>query len=53
MDNKVAINTNLSTNESKNQSKQTRRTETELWLMVVRWEGRVGEEMRGLRSTDR
>ena len=47
MNNKVAINTYLSTIESKNQTKQTRRTDrimdTESVLMVARWEGVVGE----------
>ena len=33
MDNKVAITTYLSTIESKKQTKQTRRTETESWRM--------------------
>ena len=32
MNNKIAINTYQSTIESKNQTKQTRRTETELWI---------------------
>ena len=32
MNNKMAINTNLSTIESKKQTKQTRRTETESWV---------------------
>ena len=57
MNNKMAINTYLSTIESKTQTKQTR-TETESWLWRVFWwlqmggrcEG-MGEEMRGLRST--
>ena len=31
MNNKIAINTYQSTIESKNQTKQTRRTETESW----------------------
>ena len=58
MDNKIAKNTYLSTLESKKQTKQTRRTETESWveniLMVARWKcGRMGEEVRGLRSTNR
>ena len=42
MNDKIAINTYLSTIEFKNQTKQTRRTETESWtqsvLMVARWE---------------
>ena len=32
MNNKVAKSTNLSTIESKKQTKQTRRTETESWI---------------------
>ena len=32
MGNKMAINTYLSTIESKNQTKQTRRTETQSWI---------------------
>ena len=32
MNNKVAINTYLSTIESKNQTRETRRTETESWI---------------------
>ena len=32
MNNKMAINTYLSTIESKKQTKQTRRTETESWI---------------------
>ena len=49
MNNKMAKNTNLSTIKSKNQTNQTRRTETESWvqyesvLMVSRWEGAMGE----------
>ena len=41
----MAKNTNLSTTESKKQTKETIRTETESWiqranvLMVARWEG--------------
>ena len=31
MNNKMAINTHLSTTESKKETKQTIRTETELW----------------------
>ena len=46
MNNKMAKNTNLSTIESKKQTKQ-RRTATESWmervLIVARWEGDVGE----------
>ena len=47
MDNKIAKNTYLSTLESKKQTKQTRRTETESWveniLMVARWKCGGGE----------
>ena len=53
MNSNMAINTYLSTTESKKQSKQTRRTQTESSihvsilavsiLMVVRWEGGVGQ----------
>ena len=47
MNNKMAINTYLSTIESQKQTKQTRRTdrimETESILMVARWEAGVGE----------
>ena len=32
INNKIAINTCLSTNESKKQTKQTRKTETESWI---------------------
>ena len=32
INNKMAINTYLSTTESKKQTKQTRRTETESWI---------------------
>ena len=43
----MAINTYLSTIESKKQTKKTKRTETESWirrvLMVARWEGDGGE----------
>ena len=43
MNNKMAKNTYLSTIESKKQTKQTRRTKTESWilrtfLMVANWE---------------
>ena len=46
--NKMAINTHLSTTEFNKQTKQTRRTEIESWirrvfLMVARWEGHLGE----------
>ena len=60
MNNKMAINTYLSTTESKKQTKQTRRTETESWIQRAFfgcplggecWG--VGEEVRGLRSTNR
>ena len=60
MNNKVSKNTYLSTIESKKQTKQIRRTnsimDTESVLMVARWEvgvGGMGEEVRGLRSTNR
>ena len=48
MNDKMQINSYLSTTESKKQTKQTRRTETESWiqralLMVARWDGGVGE----------
>ena len=35
MNNKMAINTNLTTIESKKETKQTRRTETETWIQRV------------------
>ena len=41
MNNKMAVNMYLSTTESKQQTKQTSRTEG--ILMVARWEGSVGE----------
>ena len=61
MNNEMAINTYLSTTESKKQSKPIRRTETESWILkmlmsiesiltVARWEGGVGEEVRGLKK---
>ena len=59
MNNRMTINTGLSTIKSKKQSKQTRRTGTESQmesvLMVTRWEvvWGMGEEGRGLRSTNR
>ena len=60
MNNKMVINTYLSTIESKKQTKQTRRTETESWtqrafFMVPDGKGcgGIGEEARGLRSTNR
>ena len=52
MNNKMAVNTYLSTTESKNTTdknkKQTRRPETEIMdtesvLMAARWEGAVGQ----------
>ena len=48
MNKETAINTYLSTIESKKQAKQTRRTETKSWilesiLMVARWEEHVGK----------
>ena len=47
MNSKMAKNTNLSTIESRKQTKQTRRTETESWtqsvLMVARGEQGGGE----------
>ena len=58
MNNKMAKHTNLSTIKSK-QTKQ-KRTETASWieniLLAARWEGNVGElgeEVRGLRSTNK
>ena len=55
----MAINTYLSTIESKKQTKQTR-TETESWIQrTFLWlpdgsgVGGVGEEVRALRSTNR
>ena len=60
MNNKMAINRYLSTVESKRQTKQTRRTETESWIrrafdgyQMARGCWRMGEEVRGLRSTNR
>ena len=60
MNNKMAKNTYLSTIESKKQTKQTRRTETESWVWTLfSWlpDGRVlggmDVEVRGLRSTNR
>ena len=35
MNNKMSINTYLSTIESKNQTKQTRRTEIESWVQRI------------------
>ena len=55
----MAKHTNLSTIKSKKQTKQ-KRTETASWieniLLAARWEGNVGElgeEVRGLRSTNK
>ena len=55
MNNKMAKNTNLSTIESKKQTKQIR-TETESWIQrIISWlpDGRRGKWMRVLRSTNR
>ena len=59
MNNKVAINTYLSTIESKKQTKQTR-TETESWIRRSFWLlidekgcGGMPKEVRGLRSINR
>ena len=59
MNNKMVINTYLSTIESKKQTKQTRRTETESWIQRAfdscQMGGRcggMGEGVRGLRSTN-
>ena len=60
MNNKMAINTYLSTIESKKQTKQTRRTGSESWIrehfdgyqMGEGFRG-MGEEVRALRSTNR
>ena len=56
----MAKNINLSTIKSKKQTKQTKRTETESWLQRTFWwlpDGRgyegMGEEMRGLKNTNR
>ena len=50
MNNKMAINTYLSTTESKKQTKQARNTKMESWLqsvlIVARWEGVVWEWMK-------
>ena len=58
MNNKMAINAYLSTIASKKQTKQTR-TGTEPWIRKVLsglpiggGYGRMGEEVRGLRSTN-
>ena len=58
MNNKMAINTYLSTIESKKQTKQTRKTETDSWIQTAfqwlpdgrGWSGGMGEEVRVLRS---
>ena len=60
MNNKMAINTYLSTIDSKKKTRQARRAETESWIQrVFSWlldrrgcRG-MGEEVRGLRSTKR
>ena len=49
--NKVAINICLSTIESKKQTKQTRGTETELWVWRAfydgcQWERALGEQLK-------
>ena len=60
MNNNTGINTYLWTIESKRQSNQTRRTETESWIQrAFSWlpngkgYGGMGEEVRGLRNTNR
>ena len=62
MNNKMAMNTYLSTIESKKQTKPRRRTETEPWIGCREHFdayqrggrfGEMGEEVRGRRSTDR
>ena len=57
MNNQMAINTYLSTIESKKQNKQTSRTETELqtqrafwWLRDGRGVGRMGEKGKGIKK---
>ena len=55
MNNKMAVNTYLSTIESKKQTKKPRSTETEHFggcQMGVMY-SRMGEEVRGLRSTNK
>ena len=50
MNNKMTINTYLSTIESKKQTKQTRRDRImnmDSILMIVTWKGSVGEWMKG------
>ena len=52
----MAITTYLSIIEPIKQTKQTRRTETESWIqrgLEGRECGRIGEEVRGLKSTNR
>ena len=60
MNKKMALNTYLSIIESKKQTKQTRRTETEPWIRRAYWwlpdgrgSGGMGEEVRGLRRTNK
>ena len=60
MNNIVSINTFLSTVESKKQTKQIKRTETESWIPRAFWwlpdggkYSGMDEEVRGLRSTNR
>ena len=59
MNNKMTKNTYLSTNKSKKQTKKPRGTETESWTQhfdgcQMGWGCRgMGEEMRGLRNTNR
>ena len=60
MNNKMATNTTCQLNLKSKQTKQTKRTETESWIQrVFSWlpNGRgyegMGEEVRGLRSTNR
>ena len=60
MNNKMEKNTNLSTIESKKQTKQTRRTEMDHGYgerfdgcQMGKGYGGMGEEVRGLRSTNR
>ena len=54
MYNKMAINTYVPKMEFEKQTTQTKRTET--IIIIARWEevfGGMGEEVRGLRSTNR
>ena len=56
MNNEMAINTYLSTIEPKKETRETRKTETELWIQrIISWlpDGRRGKWMRVLRSTNR